>query len=1080
MGVLVLHFGFYAPVAFGQPLAKTRSERAAVPQAIVSPVVLRFPTVEAGLLRFSRLTPTEGLSHTRVAHIIQGPLGYMWLGTQYGLDRYDGYTFKTFVHDPRRRGSLGGAFVTALFKAQDGTIWVATSQVLDRYDPLNQTFTHYRIGDAQSGDAMVVGVSEDRTGYLWLSTGRGLYRMNPRTGRLKHFHHEPANPYSLSTNDIDWTGEDRSGEFWVGTAEGLDRFDRKTGRVLLHIPIADPVGLSAFEDSHGRFWIIHASGDGLALFDRRSNTVYPVSFYARDPPANALTGVMGVLEDRHGQLWFGSPGGGILKFDRKNRRFLRYRLRAGTTGTPVDAEDEVISLARDRDGEIWAGLHSMGVVHFSPRPSPFHVYRHEPDDPQSLDINFVNAIYEDNSSHLWIGNDLGLNRIDERSGHRELLAFGLGAKPMVISVLGDGHGRIWFGTFANGLGRYDPVTAKVRFYKHDPHDPTSLSNDEVHRIFIDRLGTLWVATDDGLDRFDSASGHFRTYEVDQHSRHSQSYLAIAQDKDGALWLGTQYSGLQRLDIKTGRITVFHPVPGDLNSLRGESVPSVLAARSGLIWVGTLGGLNSIDPKSDTFRAYDVTNGLASNFVSCILEDAAGVLWMSTNRGISRFDPASRSSVSYSTADGLPGNDLTGWGSCYRSAQGELFFTGYPGAVGFYARSLAEHPVAPEITITGFELFGRSVPIGADSPLKRAIDYARHITLSHEQSIFSLRFAALSYRSPGTIRYRYRLEPLERNWNEVGSARRQATYTTLPPGAYRFYVQAAARDGPWSEPGASLQIRILPPWWDTRPFQAAVATLLILIAWATYRQRVAQIARQFEAGLAERTRIARELHDTLLQTLHGLLFQFQAVRNLLPRRPVEALKSLDESINDTERALSESRDAIQGLRSEPLAGRIEEVLVKASRDLARAGPVEQRPPIFELIEEGEIHAISPAIKSEILRIALEILRNAYRHAKASRIEAEIRYDDQVLRIRIRDDGSGIDSKVLKEGGVAGHWGLRGARERALRIGAELEFWSEIDTGTEVQLTVPGDIAYEDLRAVGKFGLIWKVKNRAKRS
>ena len=238
----------------------------------------------------------------------------------------------------------------------------------------------------------------------------------------------------------------------------------------------------------------------------------------------------------------------------------------------------------------------------------------------------------------------------------------------------------------------------------------------------------------------------------------------------------------------------------------------------------------------------------------------------------------------------------------------------------------------------------------------------------------------------------------------------------------------------------------------------------------------------EARVNERTRIARELHDTLLQTLHGLMFQFQAVRNLMTRRPDEAMRSLDDAIWETEKALEESREAIRGLRSEPIAkGNLAELITATMRDLANSekGSAGEAP-AFDLVEEGERRNLSATTKNEVCRIALEVLRNAYRHAQAHRIEAEVRYGDDVLRVRIRDDGKGIDPKVLKEGGLAGHWGLRGIRERAERIGAQLEFWSEASAGTEVQLTVPASVAYESSSESRVLKLLRMGKNRAQHS
>jgi signal transduction histidine kinase len=346
------------------------------------------------------------------------------------------------------------------------------------------------------------------------------------------------------------------------------------------------------------------------------------------------------------------------------------------------------------------------------------------------------------------------------------------------------------------------------------------------------------------------------------------------------------------------------------------------------------------------------------------------------------------------------------------------------------------------------------------------------------------YTALSFMAPQKVRFRYRLEGHDVNWQKPGS-RRQAFYSDLPPGKYHFHVMACNNDGVWNEAGASLDFSIAPAWYQAIWFRISCVGGFVLLLWALYQLRLQQLQRQFnmtvEARVGERTRIARDLHDTLLQSVHGLMFQFQAVRNLMPRRPDEAIRSLDDAMGDAKKALAESRNAIQGLRLESIAqGSLAELLTATSRDLADAGNGAGEPPKFDLIEEGEPRTLSPSTENEICRIALEILRNAYQHAQAHRIEAEVRYGDQSLRLRIRDDGKGIDSKVLRNGGRAGHWGLRGVRERAERIGAQVDFWSEPGTGTEVQVEVPASIAYEMSRGAVGSRLLWKVRNRGHRS
>ena len=601
-----------------------------------------------------------------------------------------------------------------------------------------------------------------------------------------------------------------------------------------------------------------------------------------------------------------------------------------------------------------------------------------------------------------------------------------------------------------------------------------MSSNEVHRMLIDRSGVLWVATGDGLNRFDGATGRFKTYKVDLKGHRSQAYLSIAEASDGTFWLGTHYSGLHRFDPRSGQITVFHPVPGDLNSLRDDSVPSVIVSDSGLIWAGTLSGLNSFDPKSGEFHAYDVTNGLAANFVSCILEDPKGFLWMSTNRGISQFDLTKRTFVNYSVADGLPGNDLTGWGSCFRSSEGRMFFAGYPGAVAFDPHALPQDTYLPNVVLTDFQLFDRAVPIGGGSPLDRAIGYTEHIRLSHEQDVFSLGFSALSYHSPATNRYRYRLEGLDSGWTEVGSNQRRAVYTTLPPGHYVFRVQGASLRGPWTVPGASLSIDVLPPWWQTWWFRVTCIVIALAALGTLYRWRLRQIAARLtlrmEERLTERTRIAQDLHDTLLQGLLSVSLQLAIANGKLADS--EPLKSQYINILSVLRqVVDESRSAVRGLRKLTAeAETLEQVIAQIPQDLAGEGGTD-----LLLTVEGRARTIRPLVRDELYLIIREALANAWRHARASHIEAVVQYAENLLRVAVRDNGVGIDPAVM-QGGRSGHYGLSGMRERAERIGAELNLSSALNAGTEMEVLVPGKIAYELPVQPGPFGWLRRLYAR----
>ncbi len=1044
----------------------------------VTPGVVNIPVVEGGAARFTRVSTADGLSQSRVSQIVQDDRGFIWFGTQYGLDRYDGYEFKVFVHEPGRVNSLAGAYVNSLFKDRSGMLWIGCNRTLDRFDPRTETFTHYGVETDELANlgSTVVHISQDRSGLLWLATATGLHRLDPTTGTIVHYRHSADNPGGLSTNDITWSGEDRNGDFWVGTADGLDKFDRTTGKVLLHIPIPDPKRVAFFEDRFGQFWIYHNLGTGLALYDRASNTLTKYSFYRQEPSPDADTGVSEVIEDRNGNLWLGTRGLGLLQFDRDKRRFTRFRNHPGDSHSI--GEDRVIALFQDREGNIWTGLHSVGPNHFSPDKSAFEVFKHQADDPNSLSVDFVNSILEDSRGLLWLANDDGVSRLDRKTGKLMGVTLGIGTKPMIIDITEDHTGMLWFGTYARGLYRYDPDSGRLKSYRHNSADPTSLSSDIVYRTFEDHAGNLWVATDDGLDLLDRDKQSFHVYKPDLDARIKQIYVRIAEDENGTLWLGTLQSGLHHFDPVTHRFTVYKSDPSDPSALRDETVADIYVASKRVIWIGTGNGLNRLDPATGKFTSYDTRNSLSGNAIDCILEGDHGYLWMNTNKGLSRLNPNDGTFANYSDADGLPGTDLTGWGACFKSRRGEMFFAGFAGAVAFFPDKLEEAPYGPQVVLTDLELSGASATIGDGGPLSHSIAYTDSIVLTHEMNIFSLNFAGLRYFSPESNRYRYKLEGLDSNWYEVGSNKRRATYTTLPAGAYTFRVQAAAARGAWNEPGTSLQIVILPAWWATWWFRAIYVVLFVFAIWLAYMARVRHLSHQLTMRMKERvnerTRIARDLHDTLLQGLISASLQLEVADRQISADATA--KPLVQRVSQLLRQLiDESRHRVRGLRlRRSQEENLERALTQISNDLAAPRKVKH-----QLVVEGTARSLRPLVREEIYRIGAEALANAFRHAGASAVETVLEYGRDHFRLLVRDDGQGIDPEVLKAG-REGHFGLSGLRERAAKIGARLKVRTAAGAGTEIDLLVPAVAAFEHPAPRGPMYWIAKLYSRDSRS
>ena len=777
---------------------------------------------------FARFYTIEGPSKSNAGPFVQDDQGFVWFGTPYGLNRFDGYNFKVFTPDPENPKSISGPVITALFKDHNGSLWVGCNQFLNKFDSETETFTRYQV-------PYVFHISQDVAGILWLSTPTGLYALDPANGHIRRYFHDQGDPASLESNDIKSSGEDKEGRFWVATSEGLDSFDRSTGKVSLHIPIYEvSYPFSFYEDRFGALWIYHVSGNPLAVFDRKTNTLTQFSFHEENSPGPALTGITGMLEDQNGALWLSTNGAGLLKFDREHRRFIRYR---NSLADPESlAQNSVHQMFNDREGIIWVSLGGFGLTRFTSRPLPFQRYRHDFGNPPSGDEPFVGAIYEDHQGILWIGTHEALNRIDRKAQRNDVFRLtGPGEGSDVIAICEDRSGYLWVGTYSHGLFRFDPRTRRFKRFLHNPADPHSLSNNIVPGLLVDYNGTLWAVTHDGLDRFDAATSSFTTYRAGSQGLHP-NYLKFVEDRKGILWLGTESSGLLRFDPATGQFTMYQHDRDRPGTLSDNRVNSIHFDRSGTMWIGTQEGLNRFDVMTGRFTTYSQREGLPGNVVGCVLEDGHGDLWMSTDNGVARFDPQRKTFRSYSTADGLPGPDLTGWGACFKSARGEMFFGGFSGATAFFPDKVKDSSYVPPIVLTDFRLFGTTVVPGVGSPLNMAINHTNAITLSHEQNAFSIGFSALSYLNPPTNRYRYMLEGLDRKWNEVGSDQRFATYTTLPAGKYTFRVEGATSRGHWDEPGATLRIEILPAWWNSWWFRVTYIAALLLVGAAIYIYR----------------------------------------------------------------------------------------------------------------------------------------------------------------------------------------------------------------------------------------------------
>jgi ligand-binding sensor domain-containing protein len=677
-----------------QSIAPPENKPGSLPAGRIDPLPNRITVIEGRDIRFRRLPEGAGVSQTRVGWVVQDRLGLIWFGTQYGLNRYDGYRSKVFKHEPGRSDSLSCVYIRSLLVDHSGALWIGCDRFLDKFKPLTETFAHYRIDTQDSGSipTTIERIYEDHAGRLWLATGRGLYGFDPVTGQTTRYVHDPADPTSISGNRVNFASEDRAGRFWIASSGGLDEFDRKTGKVIRRASFRSEVS-QFHEDRFGVFWLAAStdSSCSLATLNRNTNLV---TCHSIDYKTNGVTSrikVSTMLESRDGTIWLNSSDG-LLRLDREHKQIINYR------NSPSDHEslesNHVISTYQDKEGDIWTCFQETQPNVFVETPQAFENFTYQ---QGSLVNALVTSIYEDHNGILWIGSMGGLNRIDRRTG-KNTVPPGSGVGNEILSILEDQSGVLLSATYHQGLQRIDTQTGNLSPYVSG-RGPSNLASNPVMRLTFDHAGTLWAATYGGVSRFDRATGNFITYTPEKQN--TIQYQEIAEDSEGILWLGAQ-SGLHRFDPRTGRFTIYEHDPNDVRSLSDNRVNSVHFDRARNLWVGTQNGLDKFDAGAGTFKSYYEQDGLAGDVVSCILEDQRGLLWMGTNQGSSSFDPRSLRFQNFSAADGLPGQDLTGWGVCYESPSGEMFFGGFSGATAFYPSRIVDHSFVPKTVLTSLD------------------------------------------------------------------------------------------------------------------------------------------------------------------------------------------------------------------------------------------------------------------------------------------------------------------------------------------------------------------------------------------
>jgi diguanylate cyclase (GGDEF)-like protein len=943
-------------------------------------------------MHFARLGPDAGLSAGGVMAILQDRQGFLWLGTEDGLDRYDGYDLRHHVHDRARGGSLPNNWVAALAEDTAGTLWVGTDGGgVVGLNPANGSFAELPLigGEAPvDPQEKVRAVRIDDHGVMWVATrDAGLIMVDRAAHHTQRFRHS-RDEASLSSDSVFSVLIDRNGAIWVGTGNGLDKLDAATGRIerqaglLARLPGMRPDALvvnALLEDQHGDLWI--ATNSGLLRRDAESGS-FSV-FHNRPADAHSLPGerVQALLQDSAGRLWIGTSSG-LALYEGLGDKFANYRRDPADPATLPD--DSVISLYEDRGGLLWVGTKAGGVAKWNSRSWSFG--HHAGAQADGIAESNVSAFAMDPAGTLWIA-DLGngIDAIDRQHGTSEHFHH-VANDPLslpddrVTALLFDRTGALWVGTMTAGLSRFDPHQHHLSTFKHDANDPTSLGAPGVMSLLEDSSGRIWVGTyGGGLSLLDQATGRFTRYVMDAANPETLSgdrATALAEDPSGRIWVGTDGGGLSLLDPISGRVARFAHDPRSAHSLSANTVYAIRVDQRARVWIGTRGGGldevvgSALEPASIRFRNYSESDGLPNNTIYGIETSSGGRLWLSTNRGLSRFDTNTHEVRNFLAAHGLQGDEFN-FGAHLRSAEGELFFGGPHGYNAFFPERLRFDDIPPPVVLTAF--------LKLNEPARTSLPHERlhAIDLSYRDDVVTFEFAALDFVSPADNTYRYMLEGFDKDWVNAG-AKHRVTYTNLAGGHYTFKVSAANSDGKWNEAALALPIVMQPPPWKTNWAYAgyvAALALLIYAVWysqhkklqreARYAQRLEQDVRDRTTELAQRNeeleRVNRQLKEaSVTDPLTGLgnrRYLRDAMAALVkgPRPPTMSLMIVDldhlKPINDTlghesgDQILLQVADILRRCcRSTDLVARWggdEFVIVYSDEDLAAAESLAER-------------------------------------------------------------------------------------------------------------------------------------------
>ncbi|HTP14116.1 MAG TPA: two-component regulator propeller domain-containing protein [Bacteroidota bacterium] len=990
--------------------------------------------------------------------IVQDHQGFLWFGTQDGLDRYDGYTFTVFRHDPDDSTSISHNYVLRIFVDSSGLMWVGTGGGgLNVFDPQTNRFTRYvhRADDPTSlSDNIVYRIYRDRRGTLWVATLNGLNAMDERKGTFRHFTHDSTNVHSLPDNLVSTIFDDREGRLWIGTSRGACVYDRDKD-IVTRIPGGETLINSILQDSLGAVWLIGSKAFGYDSVRHRLVPVVPEF-------GGSEQSILGA----DGTIW-ATTYDGLRHVD--PRRHTMEVWRHNVNDPTSLSDDNLISLFRDHSGILWIGSFN-GINKLNPVRRKFETYTFNPKDDQSLSSLRVRGFSEDNTGAIWVATQDGLNRFDPRT-KKFLRFYGRPKMPSPLNanhfwnVLVDTFSRnlsIWAATNGPSLNHLvfrpgDLRHPSVEYFDNNRVSPSDMPDGIMVTICQRRSRDIW---------FGHQSNAVTVYH---YGTHHFSHLGglpdlrvnvIFEDAAGTMWVGGYTLGLHRWDPARKEFEPFFNGTSRAGTVAENSSLCITEEPAGTMWVGTYEGLLKIVDGKLVAHVTD-KEGLPNNVIYGVLSDRKGNLWLSSNKGITRYTVTTGQLLNFDVNDGLQSNEFN-QGAAFRARDGAMYFGGILGFNRFYPDSILDNPHIPAIVISDVRVFNkRIVPSPTERRLDRAISYAHEFRVPYSDNVLTFEFTALEFTSPTQNLYSYKMDGFDETWSVAGQ-RRDATYTNLDPGEYTFRVRASNNDGVWNMEGTSISLVVLPPWWMTWWFRGGAILVFLSIGPIVYYRRVTALKKQYalqrefsrrliETQETERKRIATELHDSIGQDLlviKNRTYMANQVKQLNPK----AKEQLDHITKAVSQSLQNVRQISRNLRPYHLdrvglTGAIKSMLDTIAQSSSITFDVHVDAIDGLLTGEGK------EIEVNLYRVVQESVNNILKHSEAKSATVSIEKLDATLALRIADDGKGFDPATVHAPDSRAGLGLSGIGERVGMLGGTYTIESSPGAGTMVIVTIP---------------------------